>query len=181
MIATGTWTNAMPEDAQTNTISLAKHSIRSGAFDRLYAEGMDLVDEASSYLDNDGRAAARKMDAEIATLYASESMRLTTRLMQLASWLLLQRAANTGEMTAEQVSEEKAKVRLQGFAANFGEPGWASLPDGFRDLVERSLVLQRRVAYIERAGEIDETADASGNPIGDRVQALARELSVGSR
>ena len=31
--------------------------------------------------------------------YASESMRLTTRLMQLASWLLLQRAVAEGELS----------------------------------------------------------------------------------
>ena len=39
-------------------------------------------------------------------------MRLTTRLMQLASWLLLHRAVNEGEMTLAQASKEKKKVRL---------------------------------------------------------------------
>ena len=34
-------------------------------------------------------------------------MRLTTRLMQLASWLLLQRAVNEGEITAENARTEK--------------------------------------------------------------------------
>lgn len=167
----------MANDAQTNTIRLAVHSVRSAAFDRLYAEGMDLVDEASNYLDHAGRAAARKMEAEVATLYASESMRLTTRLMQLASWLLLQRAANTGEMTPEQVSEEKGKVRLQGFAANFGEPNWSELPAAFRDLVERSLVLQRRVAYLEREVErSDDEIEASENSVANQVDELRRRF-----
>ena len=43
-------------------------------------------------------------------------MRLTTRLMQLASWLLLQRAVNDGEMSDEQARLEKAKVKLNGLA-----------------------------------------------------------------
>ena len=38
-------------------------------------------------------------------------MRLTTRLMQLASWLLVQRAVNEGEMTQDQAGQEKAKVK----------------------------------------------------------------------
>ena len=168
----------MSTDTPSNTVNLAEHTVRSTAFDRLYAEGMALVDEASTYLDNDGRLAARRIGTEAATLYASESMRLTTRLMQLASWLLLQRAANTGEMTTEQVLEEKAKVRLQGFAANMGEPHWNELPAAFRDLVERSLILQRRIAYIDREAERDTVANTDhGNPVGASIDELSRRLA----
>ena len=39
-------------------------------------------------------------------------MRLTTRLMQLASWLLLHRAVKEGEMTLTQANREKTKVKL---------------------------------------------------------------------
>ena len=167
---------AMHSDAHTNTINLAAHSVRSAAFDRLYAEGMSLVDEASNYLDHAGRAATKRMEAEVAALYASESMRLTTRLMQLASWLLLQRAANNGEMTADQVSEEKAKVRLQGFAANMGEPHWADLPEEFRDMVERSLVLQRRVAYIDREANRTVREEMLPNPVASSLHEIARRI-----
>ena len=38
-------------------------------------------------------------------------MRLTTRLMQLASWLLLHRAVKEGEMSL-QANKEKTKVKL---------------------------------------------------------------------
>ena len=41
-------------------------------------------------------------------------MRLTTRLMQLASWLLLQRAVNEGDLSVEQASHERSKVKLGG-------------------------------------------------------------------
>ena len=167
----------MADAARTNTISLAAHGVRSAAFDRLYAEGMALVDEASQYLDHEGRAEARNMQPETATLYASESMRLTTRLMQLASWLLLQRAANTGDMTPEQVSEEKAKIRLQGFAAQMGDSAWATLPETFRDIVERSLVLHRRIAYLEREAERPLTADAFPNPVASTLDDLERRLA----
>ena len=135
---------------KTNTVSFARHVAQSPSFEHLYREGMDLVEEAAAYLDGDGRTASRSMEPGTATLYASESMRLTTRLMQLASWLLLQRAANSGEMTPEQIAEEKAKVRLEGFPAQMDAPAWAKLPERFREMVEQSLVLQKRVAFLDR-------------------------------
>ena len=47
-------------------------------------------------------------------------MRLTTRLMQLASWLLLHRAVKEGEMSLAQANKEKTKVKLA--AADFHDP-----------------------------------------------------------
>ena len=158
-----------------NTVSLARHVAQSPSFEAIYREGMDLVEDAAAYLDGAGRTASRTMVAEVATLYASESMRLTTRLMQLASWLLLQRAANSGEMSEEQVLEEKAKVRLEGFSAQMGATWWDALPPKFRDLVEHSLVLQKRVAYLDREvyGEPAEQP-ATSNPVNDQIGELRR-------
>ena len=164
--------------AADNTVSLARHVAQSGSFEGLYREGMDLVEDAAAYLDGEGRNASRAMPPEVATLYASESMRLTTRLMQLASWLLLQRAANSGEMSLEQVLEEKAKVRLEGFSAQMGASAWNELPEAFRTLVEHSLVLQKRIAYLDREvyGEGNEgVAEPSlENPVERQLGELKR-------
>ena len=59
-----------------------------------------------------GRSESKKLERTAAMVYATESMRLTTRLMQLASWLLLHRAVKEGEMTLAQAHKEKSKVRL---------------------------------------------------------------------
>ncbi len=107
---------------------------------------MGLVEETASYLDGPGRTAAKVLPRMASVLYAAESMRLTTRLMQMASWLLLQRAVNNGEMSREQVLSEKSKVRLDSFNVDRSAPGWNDLPESFRDLIERSLRLQNRVA-----------------------------------
>ena len=105
--------------------------IFSQSFKPLYNEGMGLVERAAEYLDGQGRAEAKKMSRLAATLYAAESMRLTTRLMQVASWLLLQRAANSGEMTRDQVASEKSKVRLDTASASDESSGWNELPADF--------------------------------------------------
>jgi regulator of CtrA degradation len=109
-----------------------------------------LVEETANYLDGPGRVASKALPRLAGVLYAAESMRLTTRLMQMASWLLLQRAVNNGEMNRDQVLAEKNKVRLDSFNCDRNAPGWADLPESFRDLVERSLRIQNRVAILDR-------------------------------
>src|ERR1700743_1034859 len=84
----------------------------SQAFALLFNEGMALVEEAASYLDVAGRTDSKRLERAAALAYATESMRLTTRLMQLASWLLLHRAVKEGEMSLAQANKEKTKVKL---------------------------------------------------------------------
>ena len=74
--------------------------VGSDAFKALFQEGMELIEETAAYLDGPGREESRNLLRQESLVYASESMRLTTRLMQVASWLLLQRAANSGSAEA---------------------------------------------------------------------------------
>lgn len=79
----------------------------SELFDRLFKEGMSLVEEAASYLDGPGRVDSRKLNRELALVYAAESMEVTTRLMQAASWLVVQRAVREKDMKVEEAGDEK--------------------------------------------------------------------------
>jgi regulator of CtrA degradation len=160
-----------------NTIRLSERLMSSQAFRLIYEEGMALVEEAAAYLDDEGRAEAKKLSRIAATLYAAESMRLTTRLMQIASWLLLQRAANNGEMTREQMVAEKTKVRLDTLSASNDAPGWDLLPPTFVDIVTRSLRLQSRVQRMDQDiyGEPDAAAgrpETAANPVSDQLALL---------
>lgn len=157
-----------------NTISFAGRIASSSQFKSLYTEGMALVEETASYLDGNGRAAAKVLPRMASVLYAAESMRLTTRLMQMASWLLLQRAVNNGEMTRDQVMSEKRKVRLDSFNVDKTAPGWNDLPEAFRDLIERSLRLQNRVALLDR--EIYRPADTAMTS--DNENSVQAQLSL---
>jgi regulator of CtrA degradation len=159
------------------TIKLAERRIFSQSFKPLYNEGMSLVERAAEYLDGMGRAEAKKMSRLAATLYAAESMRLTTRLMQVASWLLLQRAANSGEMTRDQVATEKSKVRLDTASASDDSVGWTELPADFRDLVNHSLSLQGRVRRLDdEIYGLNSSAARSEprktNPVSDQITLL---------
>ncbi len=167
------------------TIKLAERRVFSQSFKPLYDEGMGLVERTAEYLDGKGRVEAKKLSRLGATLYAAESMRLTTRLMQVASWLLLQRATNSGEMTRDQVAAEKSKVRLDTASANEDAAGWSELPAEFLDLVTHSLRLQALVRRMDEEIYGPETlpqAAASArrlNPVSDQISLLNTAFARG--
>jgi regulator of CtrA degradation len=165
-----------PSMGSAKTIKLAERRVFSQSFKPLYQEGMGLVEQAAEYLDGKGRAEAKKLSRLAATLYAAESMRLTTRLMQVASWLLLQRAANSGEMTRDQVASEKSKVRLDTASANNDAAGWVELPKDFLDLIDRSLRLQALVRRMDE--EIYGGAVAEAAPSGRRVNPVSDQITL---
>lgn len=166
--------------ATGKTISLAEKVAFSNRFNKLFSDGMALVEESATYLDGEGRREAKTLPKSSVVLYGTESMRLTTRLMQLASWLLLQRAANEGEMTAEQFREEKKKVKLDTLPVTGITDEWEQLPPRFTDLVSRSLALQTRITTID--AEVYEMKKAipadDENPVRQQINLLSTALGA---
>jgi len=70
-----------PDFFRPATISFVQKLAASGNFKTLFREGMALVEESAGYLDGAGRDEARQLRRAAAMAYATESMRLTTRLM----------------------------------------------------------------------------------------------------
>ncbi|MGZ3409541.1 MAG: protease adaptor protein RcdA [Xanthobacteraceae bacterium] len=138
----------MSEKLAGETVAFGQRLAASQAFSVLFREGMALVEETAAYLDGAGRQDAKKLDRGTALTYATESMRLTTRLMQLASWLLLHRAVNEGEMTLTQANKEKKKVRLVSSEAADAK-ALEGLPTRLTDLITRSRILQDKVRRLD--------------------------------
>ena len=84
--------------------------VQSEVFARTFREGMALVEETANYLDGEGRDASKSLSRSGALAYAGCSMRLTTQLMQIASWLLVLRAVREGDMTTEEAAHEKYRL-----------------------------------------------------------------------
>lgn len=131
------------------TVSFADRLAASQQFQALFHEGMALVEETASYLDGDGRSESKRLERPASLAYATESMRLTTRLMQLASWLLLQRAVNEGEMSSDQASTDKNRVRLDRLSSANSGNSFDALPLRLQDLILRSVRLQERVQHLD--------------------------------
>ena len=159
---------------QSPAVAIGPRIVASGGFDALYREGMALIEEGAAYLDGDGRAESRDLAREASFVYATESMRLTTRLMQLASWLLLQRAVNEGELTAESARSEKEKVKFSATPSDRGGPGYAALPERLRDFIGKGDRLFQRVQQFDRLerGGVPDYAEATENGIADQLSRL---------
>jgi regulator of CtrA degradation len=163
---------AEPTANEADTVSFGERLAASQHFSDLFREGMTLVEETASYLDGPGRQESKKLERGASLAYATESMRLTTRLMQLASWLLLHRAVKEGEMSLAQASKEKAKVKLA--AGEYAdEENIALLPECLRALVERSKTLQRAVRRLDATIHAPAARVARNNPV-ERQLGLLR-------
>jgi regulator of CtrA degradation len=158
---------------EAGLVTFSERLAASPVFTGMFREGMALVEETAAYLDGPGRTDAKALDRSASLIYATESMRLTTRLMQLASWLLLHRAVKEGEMSLAQANREKAKVKLSA-----PEPGPADtivkLPKALRQLIERSMALQvqvRRLDATMHTSAVDTTATRE-NPVLSQLGSL---------
>ena len=142
----------------------------SGMFKKLFDDGMALVEETAAYLDGEGREASRQLSREASLSYATVSMEMTTRLMQAASWLVVQRAVKEGDMSVSEATE--ARFRLEDSAIDaFAARQNPDLPEELCTLVERAKDLFDR---LHRLDEIifEESDEPIDNPVTSQLRAL---------
>jgi regulator of CtrA degradation len=153
----------------------------SEQFEKTFKEGMSLVEETANYLDGEGRVDARVLDRTGAIAYATESMRLTTRLMQMASWLLLQRAIASGEMKPDEALREKHRINLSEIGRGHDLKGGEQTPGGLKTLVDRSLRLLERIKTLDSMLQRQPATndDVPVSPINAQLNLLERAFKVG--
>lgn len=161
-------------DEKAQAIAIGPRIVASGGFDLLYREGMGLIEDVAGYLDGAGRTESRDLPREVSFVYATESMRLTTRLMQLASWLLLQRAVNEGELSAENAHVEKEKVKFSATPSERGGPGFTDLPETLRTYIAKGDRLFERVTKFDQLerGTLPLPSGGAQNGVADQLARL---------
>ena len=142
--------NSDCSDRNLTPVSFIEKLAASDAFNEMFREGMGLVEEAAAYLDVEGRSEAKDLSPILGRAYAAESMRLTTRLMQIASWLLFQRAVNEGEMTRRQSVSNRRRVNLQQQELASRPELFQLLPQQLQELSLLSIRLQARIIHLDR-------------------------------
>src|SRR5258707_6629356 len=95
----------------------------------------------------------------------------TARPMQLAAWLVLNRAVKEGDMTIAQANKEKAKVKLAGAEHN-DEQNIKLLPERLRALIERSKALQRAVRRLDTTMHATASRADRANPVERQIDLL---------
>lgn len=154
----------------------------SEKFDLIYREGMSLVEKTAAYLDGPGRKEAKSLVAPVTLVYATESMRLTTRLLEIASWLMIYRALKDGEIDANQAAQRRQRVRLNPLGRPQHVKSYNDLPQGLRSLIEASFNLNDRIVQLDRSVTSDKDADEvapTANPVMSQLAQL--EAAFGRR
>lgn len=165
------------------TVSFGDRFQASAQFDLVFREGMELVSRTAAYLDTEGRREAKKLASPVSMVYASESMRLTTRLLDLASWLLIRRSLKAGEITESEARLKRQKVKLRPVGRPSHISHFDDLPEGLQELIRESCALYDRIVKLDRAMSwlYEETegdrAPAAGsasrdNPVGHQIEVL---------
>jgi len=167
----------MTDTNQTSPLKVsfdAKRAIdfaRSELFERTFKEGMAMVEETAAYLDGPGRAASKRLSRAAALAYAGESMRLTTRLMQVASWLLVQRAVRDGEIQLAEASSEKYRLISREPQPTTSFAGSDELPEALKALIIRGGAIFERVRRLDET-MYDSGAVAPANAVGNQMARL---------
>ena len=143
---------------------------RSALFERTFQEGMALVEQTAAYLDGEGRRESKRLGRSTALAYAGESMRLTTRLMQIASWLLVQRAIREGDMAPTEACDGRYRVGASEVCRG-GEPIADDLPTPLVDLLRRSESLYERILHLDRR-MYEEAFEATTGGVRHQVERL---------
>lgn len=141
----------------------------SELFDRTFGEGMELVEETAAYLDGDGRRESKLLSRAAALAYAGESMKLTTRLMQVASWLLVQRAVREGDMAPEAACEPRYRLNDRKVEA---EPTDPELPIALVEYMVRADKLYDRALHLDRRMYLDAPEEEAVNPVQSQMDRL---------
>ena len=149
----------------------------SELFERTFQEGMELVEETAAYLDGAGRQDSKLLSRSAALAYAGESMRLTTRLMQVASWLLVQRAVREGDMPAVEAFNER--YRLAAPQPEQADDAAEALPEGLLGLLERSIRLYDRVLHLDRRMYVQDD-EQDDHPVLSQHERLAAAFGPGA-
>jgi regulator of CtrA degradation len=107
-------------------------------------------------------------------------MRLTSRLLEIASWLLLRRSHSTGDITSEDAHVRRRCIKL----ATIGRPshvkGFAELPQSLRKLIDDSFAMNDRIVRLDRAIETcggREVPDTC-NPVAAQMQKLQQAFGA---
>lgn len=143
--------SVLSETLSENMIVLAEHEGFAAIFEALYARTVQLIEETNHYVHDEGLEQFRALEADVGIVYSAEAVQLGARLMLVAAWLLLNRAAREGDMKPDIIFREKQKImdeipKMRGQ----NHPLWLQLPERLRRFSDESWYLVERLRLFEQ-------------------------------
>jgi len=141
---------------------------------------MALIERAIRYLENDGRADRSRLTSRGMMIFAAESMRFSTQLMQAMAWLMVQKAVRQGEITTTEAASPKHRLGAHRVCESDEIVGAEFLPDDLRHLMTESRRLYHRISRLDQFvfGRNDEITDIPPELPPPPVERSAVEANV---
>ena len=128
----------------------------SKLYDKTYHETLDLLTKSEQFLKLYSAQKASENNCVQDLRINCEMTRVTSRLTQVMAWLLAQKAALNGEITAEEARSEKFSIKEDPFCmANSINGQENEYPLPVRELLVDSLILFQRILNISRQMRMD--------------------------
>ena len=154
--------------------SVVQDFAASELFDRTFQEGMELVEETAAYLAGAGRHDSKALSRAGALAYASASMKLTTRLMQMASWLLVQRAVREGDMAPTEACDDRYRLT---YPQDGEAQDRAELPSCLVQLSDRADRIYERVRHLDQRMYLEPGQDEAAHPVLSQMERIQAAFS----
>ena len=117
-------------------------------------------------------SSSKQLSPPVSLAYSSESIKLTTRLTQIASWLLVRRAIASGEITAAEAHSHRHRATLMAQSATQPE-GFDTLPETFKRLIADSQRLYERILRLDRLySEGYSAIEECASPISPHIERI---------
>lgn len=118
---------------------------------RLYDESLDLLIEARNYFTYGDGANVKAKTPNDKLYFNYHSLRLTSRLTQVMAWMLAQRAVLAGEISNVEACAGAYSLGGEKICTDPAGANDDALPQGLRNMLERSHSLYMRVWRLDRA------------------------------
>jgi regulator of CtrA degradation len=122
---------------------------QTAIFTRTYDETLNMIVEARNYMTHVEPRISRYRRGNPDLRFSCEALRVTSRLTQVMAWLMLQRAVQYGEITAEEACLDRNRLSGRDVCLDTDSMDDDSLPVGLRSLLDRSYRLYQRVSRLE--------------------------------
>lgn len=175
-----TWEQSM-SDQHSEYSKAVKEFAGSEVFFKIFDETISLVQKSSDYLEGVGRFDQARLVGKDATLFATQSVKLTNCLMQISSWLLSHRAFYKGE-----ISEVK-NTNFEPYQDDEQEPMdslMVSLPTRLVILITQTMALYERIIRMDRQlknlnNVVEQIQDA--NHVHSQLQKIQQGLGISTK
>jgi len=128
--------------------------LHKSQFDETFDDCMRLVEMTTAYIDGDGRREAKTLGRVAAVGYATESMRLTTRVLDLATWLMHERARRDGKPVEDnRIEDVRRKLSIP-----ITNRDLTALPERLTELIGMAYAMQMRIRALDQSRLPDKKA-----------------------